>query len=422
MRKRLVSIVFLFLIPLLSASHENLAYFKIDIKDVGAEKLERIKTAKEIRWWMEAGDSLLVRAPFDFVLNEAQVAQLPLNPAESTLRIVLATHKALLPQNKGVLLSGGKRYVVAAPEFADDEDHHLKVLPFSPNQVLMKSGANHPTPPHIVEFGEETQELLNKINVERWQSTLADLAGFNRYTLGSEIEKAFQYLSQEFAKLPGFTVSSQNFRVRSSDAKNVVATYGNDSADSIIIVGAHYDSTSEQPSVAAPGAEDNASGTAALLEMARVISEFQPKSKIVFVAFSGEEQGLFGSKAYVKEIAPSERNKIKAVITMDMIGYMEEGKLSALVETSSKFKFMVDVLQKAASEYTNLDFNSTFNYFGSDHVSFIDAGIPAVLTIEKAYDDYPAYHKKRDLPENIRVEMGEAILRMNVAALSYWAF
>lgn len=423
MRKRLVSIAFFLLMPVLSASHENLAYFQVNIANLGAQKLDHIKSNPSIRWWVEAGDTLLIRAPFDFSLKDQDVEKLSLNPPESTLVTVTTTHKKFLPLNQGVLLSGGKRHIVASPQTTAPDDHHYKTEPFTPNQTLMTSGANIPPSTSIVEFGEETQDLLNKIDTARWQSAMKDLAGFNRYTLGSDIERAFQYLTAEFSKLPGFTVTAQDFTVRSKNAKNVIATYGDDNAESIVVMGAHYDSTSENPSKAAPGAEDNASGTAALLEMARIVVDTQPKSKLVFIAFSGEEQGLYGSKAYVSQRIPSaDRSKIKAVITMDMIGYMEDGKPAVLVETGKKFSSMVDVFKKAADDYTSLIFNSTFNYFGSDHVPFIDAGIPAVLTIENAYDDYGAYHTTRDLPENVKIEMGEGIIRMNVAALSYWAY
>lgn len=83
---------------------------------------------------------------------------------------------------------------------------------------------------------------------------------------------------------------------------------------------AHYDSVSESPAQAAPGADDDATGIAALLELARLLRGVTLKRDLLFAAFGGEEQGLFGSSACA-EIAERESWPIDVVINMDMIGY-----------------------------------------------------------------------------------------------------
>lgn len=107
------------------------------------------------------------------------------------------------------------------------------------------------------------------------------------------------------------------------NSENVVAIkQGTESPDTVIIIGAHYDSRSEDAYNYAPGADDNASGVAGILEIARLLEKYGSKYTLEFVAFSAEEQGLYGSEHYAAEAKLSGKN-VKAMINFDMIAYTD---------------------------------------------------------------------------------------------------
>ena len=102
----------------------------------------------------------------------------------------------------------------------------------------------------------------------------------------------------------------------------------------MVIVTAHLDSINLAggPSAPAPGADDNASGSTGVLEIARVFEGARAVNDLRFILFGGEEQGLFGSKHYVASYPATERSRISAVVNMDMIGSLNSPTASVLLE------------------------------------------------------------------------------------------
>src|SRR5262249_18062413 len=153
------------------------------------------------------------------------------------------------------------------------------------------------------------------------------------------------------------TVTTQSFNVPGSPSVtsyNVIATLaGTTRPNDWYIVSGHFDSTSENTSQAAPGSEDNGSGTAGVLEMARIFTAHPPDATVLFICFSGEEQGLYGSTAYASNLVSTGQNaNIRAVLTMDMIGYTGDSDIDCLLETGSIGQFMIDAYSAAAAQYT----------------------------------------------------------------------
>jgi hypothetical protein len=176
--------------------------------------------------------------------------------------------------------------------------------------------------------------------------------------------------------------------------------------DEYIIIGAHYDhlGLGDQHSLAPSqlgqvhhGADDNASGTAGLLEVARLfVSEKRtPERGILFAAFAGEELGLLGSSRWVNNpTLPIER--ATAMLNMDMVGRMSGGKLYiGGVGTGSTFRPM---LEKAAPRYRfTFDYSSS-GYGSSDHTSFVIKRVPSLFFFSGLHSDY---HKPSDTWEKI---------------------
>jgi hypothetical protein len=172
-----------------------------------------------------------------------------------------------------------------------------------------------------------------------------------------------------------------------------------------IVIGAHYDHlglgyrNSLAPSQAGkvhPGADDNASGTAALLELASALAARRGELKrtIVFAAFSGEELRLLGSTHYTKTpVWPLD--KTAAMINLDMVGRPRDGKIYVGgVGTSPSFK---EIVESANHTGLQLAFNAS-GYGASDHLSFYVKNIPVLFFFSGLHSDY---HKPTDLPDRI---------------------
>jgi aminopeptidase YwaD len=173
------------------------------------------------------------------------------------------------------------------------------------------------------------------------------------------------------------------FETRS--AANVVATKrGTTRPDEIIVVGGHYDSVPR-----GPGANDNASGVATILEAARVLAGIPTPRTVQFVLFSGEELGLFGSGAFASE----RRQGVVAMINLDMVGW---GDHLMIGNSQGNSETAVNAAAQAAQR---LGIQVTrFRSGGSDHVSFERFGIPTVF-LHRGID--PDYHKPTDVPANV---------------------
>ena len=184
-----------------------------------------------------------------------------------------------------------------------------------------------------------------------------------------------------------------------------------------VVVTAHFDSINQAGGVTstAPGADDNGSGSAGLLEMARVFHDHNGQHDLRFLLFGGEEQGLFGSKQYVANLSVAEQRKIQAVVDVDMIGALNTTLRTVLLEGAALSQSVIDRLHEAATSITRLGVETSLHPFNSDHVPFISANIPAVLTIEGADSTNTHVHSMHDTLQHIHVDLAVEILRMNVA-------
>jgi Zn-dependent M28 family amino/carboxypeptidase len=187
-----------------------------------------------------------------------------------------------------------------------------------------------------------------------------------------------------------------------------------------VLVTAHLDSINQAggPMAPAPGADDNGSGSAGLLEIARVLAPHRTQHDLCFILFGGEEQGLLGSAHYVASLSAAERQRIRAVVNMDMIGVMNTVIGSVMLEGAPVSQRVIDGLATAAATYTTLTVETSLHPFASDHVSLINAGLPAVLTIEGADSANDRVHSAHDTIEHITYDLALDVLRMNIAFLA----
>ncbi len=198
----------------------------------------------------------------------------------------------------------------------------------------------------------------------------------------------------------GYTVEFESFYWNGQLCRNVVATKtGVTTPDEYVVVGAHYDSTSPQALTLAPGAEDNGSGSCLVMEIARMAAGYSFDRSVQFVLFDCEEQGLNGSEHFVDEAVAAGRVIVSA-ITADMVTYYDSN-YGVLIEGETEWEALMSVMEDAVADHTTLNSRKDYYSWGSDHVPFQQAGIPAFLAIDWDWGSYPHYHQTSDTWANV---------------------
>ncbi|AIW84308.1 Bacterial leucyl aminopeptidase [Bacillus mycoides] len=267
------------------------------------------------------------------------------------------------------------------------------------------------------------QLLVNQVSENQFQSYLTHLVSYpTRFSTSSFYEEAATW-TREILNEMGYTTNSETIQVNNKSSQNIIADKmgtNHDDENHLIIITAHLDSVNHSggPSSNAPGADDNGSGSAGVLEIARVFKDILVQHDLRFILFGGEEQGLLGSAQYVENLNTLDKSRIQAVINMDMIGKLNTPTPAVLIEGSPLSEEIINGLKNAASSYTNLDVKVSLNPFDSDHVSFLNKGIPAVLTIEGEDTLNPNDHTANDTLEHIHYPLALDILRMNIAFIA----
>ncbi|MGB9906207.1 MAG: M28 family peptidase [Candidatus Saccharicenans sp.] len=264
------------------------------------------------------------------------------------------------------------------------------------------------------------EQLAGEVSADNLRQGVVNLQNFGtRYAPTGNCLQAGQYIYDYFSSL-GLSPSYQEFYYSTYLCRNVIAQVtGQTYPEQVVIICAHYDSTSDQRWTLAPGADDNASGTAAVLEAARIISGHPLDFTARFILFSAEEQGLIGSLRYVQEkLNPAEN--ILGVLNLDMVAYADylPEDLDLIGNRSSGW--LVDRLAALAGTYGPVPgkkiIDASFVY--SDHAPFWDRGIAAVCAIEDASVPNPYYHKTTDTVDTLNFDFYRAAARGSLISLA----
>jgi len=270
--------------------------------------------------------------------------------------------------------------------------------------VLLAAAAAYvvqpPAPPHP-ETDARLAGVLADVDTDSLMHTVRVLAGHRTRRYGSPGATAtVSFIAQELRRF-GYTVEQQEVdtdgdRHHPAVVTNVICDLGPPGEDPPLLLCAHYDSRGERETDIAPGADDNASGVAVLLEVARVLAAREEPVNVRLVFFGGEEDDFIGSRAYVARAAELPR----AVINVDMVGYDDYGPMDIVVFTNESSLGLVGALGEAV-RHTRLRIAVVHSQDGnSDHVSFWDAGVPAV-SVWEGYDHHPNYHTTQDIPARL---------------------
>lgn len=236
------------------------------------------------------------------------------------------------------------------------------------------------------------------------------------------LDRAATYIAGELTQAGG-AVSEQAYRVEGNSYRNIVARFGPDTGERIV-VGAHYDAFE-----ALPGADDNASGAAGLLELARLLGQQAPALRVELVAFSTEEPPYFGTTGMGSSVHAvflgKENVKVRAMLSLEMIGYFSDangsqhfpiGVLSALYPSTGNFisvvgrvsdGFLVRQVKSSMSGAAPLPVHSINapslipGVDFSDQRNYWHEGYNAVMITDTAFYRNRNYHTANDTAEKL---------------------
>lgn len=255
---------------------------------------------------------------------------------------------------------------------------------------------------------------INEEQIRGYIQTLQDIGP--RVTGSPESQQTADYIFQEFQQM-NLTTTFHPWSNGDYEDINVEAILPGEKEESIIIC-AHHDSVP-----GSPGADDNGSGTAAVLAAAKALSTHKDTLTLTytirFITFSGEEQGLYGSYNYAAHAHDNNMN-IAGVLNADMIGYAqsEMGKEWIYISEDESSNWITNMSNNVAEtyrEFIGLNISQRRAYPNSDHWPFIEFGYDAVGYHEYEFNDY--YHSPEDTIDKMDLNYDMRATRLIVATL-----
>ena len=295
----------------------------------------------------------------------------------------------------------------------------------------------HPIPDQDVII----QKIIDQVEKSRLRGHLDRLVGVRHHSANpNALESAADYIAEQFQSF-GLKTRNHWFEAFGHRNRNIIASFPNRSRpgkEPALIVGAHYDSVS-----GSPGADDNASGVAVMLETARLIRNLNISKPILFIAFAQEEQHCLGSTLYAIKTQKA-GEKIEGVIVLECVGYASDQPRSQQtmrwipmpipdvanflgVVGNTEAKVLKEGFEKAATRYVPdlpvISFLVPDAGHGfpdsrrSDHSPFWDAGYPALMVTDTANFRNPHYHQPGDQTNTLNFSYMIKVTRAVVAFL-----
>lgn len=265
--------------------------------------------------------------------------------------------------------------------------------------------------PNFTIYSEAKDSILEEITEEVIKEYILALQNFGPRVTGSKAcNDAGNYILQEFQKyVPARKIQWEYSSYRDYNIEGEIK-----GDEQIFIVCAHYDSVPNSP-----GADDDASGVAAVLAAARVLSNYNFEHTIRFVTFSGEEQGLLGSHEYAR-LARERNESIDGVLNADMIGYAksENGRKRVIIQETDSSMWITNLSINISMEYEDiigLEIYRERSQPYSDHHSFIRYGYNATFFFEYEFNDY--YHSSEDTIDKIDLNYATRVARLIVGTM-----
>jgi len=351
------------------------------------------------------------------------------------LKLASADEADKLSGNVEILYSKEREFIIRATYEELRSLPPLKAQWIHINPTPKPMGYSGVALPQTDEFHPLVPEMVAQVSQIQYEDNLQTLQDFvTRNTFTAQCDSAGLWIEEQLQSF-GLETELHSFTIGGTVQFNVVGELtGETYPDSIVFITAHYDATAGEqwePEPAAPGADDNGSGTACFLECARVLSQYSFERTIRFVGFSGEEQGLWGSNAYVDDLVAANAD-VMGCFNFDMIAYSGSDPLPPdlmlYVDNNPLSQAMAEKVEEAALIFCYdeiepvvvVDPGST----GSDHAPFWNAGWAAIEGIEAqpwGPEFNPWYHSVNDVVANCDIEYAFGCTRSAIAALAEYA-
>jgi aminopeptidase YwaD len=263
-----------------------------------------------------------------------------------------------------------------------------------------------------------------KVDPQRLRRTLETIVGERSPFSGQKHLAAVESFIEKELGSYGLTVESDYFSYRGKNFRNLIGRLAAQRGDSLIILGAHFDSVQ-----GTPGADDNASGVAVLLEAARALARARLRAQVLFCAFNLEELNMVGSTYFAKKLKAA-GTKIGVMVSLEMIGYTDSRAGSQKYPTGLSWLYpdrgdfigvignwnsssLLRTFARQMRQVRGLSVE-TLSVPGngalvpavrlSDHSPFWDLGYPALMITDTSFFRNPHYHSSTDTLETLNVD------------------
>lgn len=267
------------------------------------------------------------------------------------------------------------------------------------------------------------QSIVDNIDFEILNQNLETHVGFGSKQPGTDaLVNSFNWLKNSYENWGYTDIAIDTFAYNGHECYNLIVTKtGVKYPDEYLIVDGHYDTRN------GPGANDNGTGTAIVLECARLLKELDTDYSIRFIHFSAEEVGLIGSRHYVDQVVVPEDHNIKLVFNIDAVGGVN-GMVNDIIvcEQDESYPHENDL---ASSQYTDTlavlmemysELNTEINYaYATDYVPFMEEGY--IITGLYEYNETPYAHSPNDVIENMDLDYFHEVAKGSIAASLYFS-
>jgi hypothetical protein len=284
-------------------------------------------------------------------------------------------------------------------------------LPDKPLPVYLPGPVEFPRTAFVDTF---IQRLIARVNPDSIHDRIQSLQSLvTRYSPTDSCRAAEQHVADYFTWLGMDSVALDSYVVEGDTWRNVVGVRrGRVSPEKLIIICGHMDDYSETPDSFAPGAEDNASGTVMALEAARVLAHESFDMTVMFIAFTGEEEGIWGSYYFAGKMRAMNAD-IVAALNFDMIAW-PGGSFGVAIHGDTASRNLGLYEARMASLYTPLAHSVDNEQYGSDQLAFEYYGYKSTAGAEYG-DFYPYYHTTADTIGNCSMPLAAEVCKMAVA-------
>ncbi len=336
-----------------------------------------------------------------------------ISPIEDGLKVDLQSYGRVLLEDQAWTLiktSSERAFKLRGMRCWVTPIHHQPIpLRYKPTSRAVKEGLKYSS---II---DSLLDFVSQDSLYAWDLRLQNFQ--TRYSYSDSIIKARDWL---YDKLASFGIDSLWLHTYDPSQSNVVATVvGTASPDKVIVVGGHYDSIvfggGTDPYTWAPGADDNGTGTAATLEMARIIASNPQPVTVMFVPFAQEEQGLIGSY-YFAQYLHNHGTDVWLMINTDMIAHSVDVDPDVMIYAAPSAMGFVEIMTAMANTYTSLRPVYSGQSGGSDHYSFYEWGYDAVFASEGEFHT-AGWHTNYDVVDSLNFPYMTEVTKACLATL-----